>query len=255
MCPCLSVHHPILRSTLFSRLPGTPNNAWGVTGTFEPTKSLYTSYGLFDGNAGRFAQTGLNAWPDFNGYKFQIGEAGYAWRLHHEGKPGRIAAGAWHQSGKLLRPDYTYQNGDTGFYALGSQRLWYEHAGISPAGLTAFFQFGCTSSFATEVRRYAGAGLTAVSLIPGRPGDSFGVGLAWSSLNPLPNAGAFFSPGVSSAFTSFRPREIMWQAYYQAVLIPWFLTLQAGYSSIPEPGARPDIPWANALTVRFIVLF
>jgi hypothetical protein len=47
----------------------------------------------------------------------------------------------------------------------------------------------------------------------------------------------------------------MWQAYYQAILIPWFLTLQAGYSSIPEPGARPDVPWAHALTVRFVMLF
>lgn len=62
-----------------------------------------------------------------------------------------------------------------------------------------------------------------------------GVGLAWSNLNDASAAGAFFFPNVPSASTSFRGQELMWQAYYQAVLIPWGLVPLAAYTSIPTP--------------------
>jgi len=82
-----------------------------------------------------------------------------------------------------------------------------------------------------------------------------GVGLAWSNLHDAPGAGAFFFPNMASASASFRVQEFIWQAYYQMVLIPWGLALEAVYSSIPKPGARPDIPSAHALTARLIALF
>ncbi len=48
--------------------------------------------------------------------------------------------------------------------------------------------------------RYAGLGLTAFGLIPGRPQDSFGAGIAWSTLNHN---------------LDLRPDEILLQAYDQ----------------------------------------
>ncbi|MGA7316544.1 MAG: hypothetical protein WBX22_21540 [Silvibacterium sp.] len=91
--------------------------------------------------------------------------------------------------------------------------------------------------------------------MPKRPADTMGVGFAWSRLNQTPGAGAFFFPGVPSASTSLRPSEVMWQGYYQAVLILWKLVLVGAYSSVPTPGERPHLPWAHALTARLNVLF
>ena len=244
-----------INPTLFSKLPGYYNTAYGATLSFLPTKSFYASYGIFDGNLGRYVQTGLNLGPDFNSYKFNIAETGYAWRLGDQGKPGRIAAGGWHQTGQLITPAGTYVNGASGFYAFGSQRLWYRQPGVNSSGLGSFYQFGYSNSNSEIATRYVGAGLTGVALVPKRPADTMGVGLAWSRLNQTPGAGAFFFPGVPSASTSLRPSEVMWQGYYQAVLIPWKLVLVGAYSSIPTPGERPDLPWVHALTVRLNVLF
>jgi len=244
-----------INPTLFARLPGYYNTAYGATIAFLPTKSFYASYGIFDGNLARYVQTGLNLGPDFNTYKFNIAETGYAWRLGSQGKPGRIAAGGWHQTGQLPTPAGTYVNGASGFYAFASQRLWYHHPGRDASGLGSFYQYGYSNSASTIVTRYGGAGLTGVALVPKRPADTMGIGLAWSRLNQTPGAGAFFFPGVPSASTSLRPSETMLQAYYQAVLIPWKLVLVGAYTSIPTPGARHDLPWANALTVRLNVLF
>jgi porin len=161
----------------------------------------------------------------------------------------------WGQTEKLLAPDFTFEDVANGFYVFASQRLWYQHPGIAPNGLTGFFQFGYTDSHSALVTHYAGAGLTVVGLIPGRPADSMGVGLASSNLNDAPGAGAFFFPNMASASASFRAQEFMWQAYYQMVLIRWALALEAIYSSIPKLGARPDTSSAHALTARLIALF
>jgi porin len=247
-----------LNPTLFGRLPGSPNTAWGVTASFLPTNSLYASYGLFDGNGARGIQTGLNVGPDFNSYKFNIGEVGYAWRLGNEGKPGRIGVGIWGQTGTLFSGNLTPVQGANGFYAFGSQRLWYQHPGRDPSGLIGFLQFGASNSAANIATRYVGTGLTGLGLVPGRPADSMGIGLAWSKLNPGQYAGAIFFPDVPYPYlseTSFRSSETMLQADYQLVLIPYKLVLQAAYTAIPTPGARPGIPWANVLTLRLATIF
>jgi porin len=246
-----------LNPTLFGRLPGSPNTAWGVTASFLPTNSVYASYGLFDGNGARGVQTGLNIGPDFNSYKFHIGEVGYAWRLSDEGKPGRIAGGVWGQTGTLVTGNLTSVRGANGFYAFGSQRLWYQNPGRDPSGLIGFLQFGDSNSGANIATRYVGTGLTALGLIPGRPGDSMGVGLAWSKLNTGQFAGSIFFPDVPSPYvsTSLRPSETMLQADYQVVLIPYKLVVQGAYTAIPTPGQRPGIPWANVLTLRVAAVF
>jgi hypothetical protein len=66
---------------------------------------------------------------------------------------------------------------------------------------------------------------------------------------------AFFSRNGVSGSTLFGGQELMGQAYYQAVLIPWGLALEAAYSSIPKPGVCPDVSSAHALTLRLIALF
>jgi porin len=246
---------PGLNPTLFGRLPGYPNTAYGLEVTLEPTKQIYASYGIFDGNGATGFQTGLYAGPHINTYKFNIGEIGGDWRLGPQGKPGLAGIGVWGQTGRLLTPYLTYENGATGFYAFANQRLWYQHPGKDTSGIIGFLQYGYTNDRAAEVNAYAGGGLTAVGLMPRRPADSMGIGLAWSRLNRGPFAGAFFFPGISSTSTALRKSELMMQVYYQAVLIPWTLVLEPAYTFIPTPGARPNLPAAHALTAELVALF
>jgi hypothetical protein len=52
---------PAENPTLFGRLPSLPNTAYGAEVTIAPTKQLYISYGIFDGNNARGVQTGIQA--------------------------------------------------------------------------------------------------------------------------------------------------------------------------------------------------
>ena len=121
----------------------------------------------------------------------------------------------------------------------GSQRLWNRHPGLDSSGVSGFFQFGINDSRTLLAHRYFGLGLTGFGLIPGRPADTIGGGLAWSWLNR--NFG-------------FRSNETILAAYYQAKIVDG-LFLQPVLSYIPNPGATPKHAPAVALTVQTTVLF
>lgn len=248
---------PAENPTLFGRLPSLPNTAYGAEVTIAPTKQLYISYGIFDGNNARGVQTGLYAGPHVNNYKFDIGEIGYDWRLGSQGKPGLAGIGVWGQTGHILTPNQTFENGATGFYTFANQHLWYQHPGKDPSGVIAYAQYGYTNSKSAAVTRHVGFGLTGAGLVPGRPKDSMGVGVASSRQNSSPSAGAFFFPNVISASTALRKSELMSQFYYQAALVlaPWTLLVETAYTYIPTPGERPDLPAAHALTLQVVALF
>ena len=77
-----------------------------------------------------------------------------------------------------MPPRHVKQN-----YTFGSQRLWTRHPGIDNSGITGFFQFGINDSDTMPVNKYFGVGLAGLGLVPGRPKDSMGAGVAVSWLN------------------------------------------------------------------------
>jgi len=77
-----------LNPTLFGRLPAYPDTAYGAVVHFMPTTDLSVSYGLFDGNGARGVATGDQWLPELNGYRCNIAEVSYSWRLGGAGKPG-----------------------------------------------------------------------------------------------------------------------------------------------------------------------
>lgn len=236
--------------TLLGAIGGYYDSVSGITLTLAPTKNLYLSYGFYDGNVARGVRTGLTG-PHFNGYWFHIGEIGGAWILADK-YPGQFGAGLWHQTGLLDGPGVS-ENGMGGFYLFGSQRIWSRtgttpaedpktvsrDGGMQNASISTFFQFGVNNSITRPVNQYFGLGLTGFGLVPGRPGDSMGAGMAWSWLNP-----EIFN----------RPSELMFQGYYQAHLGAGMF-FQPGVSYIPTPGADADLGGAWALTFRVMVLF
>jgi len=249
-----------LNTTLFGRLSAYPDTAYGVVVHFAPTTNMYASYGIFDGNLG-FGDTGRDWWPEVNDYKFHIGELGYSWRLGKVGMPGRIGLGGWRQTGDLYTPALTVEDGATGYYLFANQRLWYQHPSLNNAGLIGYLQYGHTGSDASIVNTYLGAGLTGIGLVPGRPQDTISFGVARSSLNEEPGAGWFFFPDVTSDSMDLGSSELMLQATYQTNLAfgtpanYWTLSAVAGYTYIPNPGQRPDLPPAHVFSVRLVALF
>ena len=111
--------------------------------------------------------------------------------------------------------------------------------GGQDASISAFLQFGVNNSETLPMNQYFGMGLTGFGLVPRRPQDSVGVGMAWAWLNP-------------NLFD--RSSELMFQGYYQAHLYGGTF-FQPAVSYIPTPGASADLGGAWALTLRLTVLF
>jgi porin len=104
------------------------------------------------------------------------------------------------------------------------------------------------------VRQYFGLGLTGFGLVPERPKDSMGIGLAWGWMNTDQNAGAFFFPNAPGPSTSMRSNEAIIQSYYQTFVRPGVF-FEPLVTFVPNPGERPNLRDAWALTFQLVVLF
>lgn len=220
-------------------LPGYYNSAYGLTISYLPTKQIYASFGVYDGNMANGTQTGIKVGPTLNGNYFYIGELGASWLLGKEHKPGNIGIGAWQQSGPIQGAPTVSEDQAAGYYIFGNQRLWYKNPLENKSGISMFYQYGNNNSQALPINRYIGGGFTAFGLIPSRLDDSMGVGTAFSWLNQ---------------HSYDRPTELMYQAYYQAKIMTGFY-LEPVLTYIPTPGAGVNLPPAWAGTLRAIVLF
>lgn len=230
------IYTPIfVNTTLLGVIGGYYNSVYGAEATIAPVEQAYINLGFYDGRLANGVQTGLTG-PRFNGYYFSIIEGGCGWNTS---KPGIAAVGGWYQSG-TLRAANQEDNGTGGFYAFGSQALWVKESQTTNKGnISGFFQFGWNNSKTLPMNLYVGMGLTAFALVPSRPNDSFGMGIAWSRLNPH-----IFS----------RYSELMIQGYYQTQVYK-FIYFQPVLSYIPNPGAHPTKSNVCTLTGRMIVLF
>lgn len=253
-----------VQPTLLGAIGGYYNSVCGITVSMAPTKNTYLKYGFYDGNVARGQQTGMMG-PQFNGYYFNIWEAGMDWIIADK-YPGSFGAGLWYQTGLFEGANHKTDNGMGGFYTFGSQRVWSNDVPPAPAdggktsdgkstagkskiviapesrqhsSISAFFQYGVNNSVTMPMNQSFGLGLTGFGLIPGRPADSLGAGMSWAWLN-------------QNIFK--RDSELMFQWYYQAHLIGGTY-FQPAVSYIPTPGAGADLGGAWALTFRFTVLF
>jgi porin len=249
----LSYTPVFVNPTLLGAIPGYYNSATGLTAAFAPTKKLYLSYGVYDGNVALGHQTGLEG-PRFDGHYFHIGEVGYAYRAGSEKKPGNFGVGLWGQTGPLRDFDGQPVRNTGGVYLFGSQRLWFRNPGQDNSGISGFYQFGANNSNAMAARQFVGAGLTAFGLVPGRPDDSFGGGLAQTWLNGEPGAAQALFPQPLPNHSRLRPSQLMLASYYQLKLVDgWFL--QPNLTYIPTPAESSSTPQALAFTIRLTVLF
>ncbi|HSI82292.1 MAG: carbohydrate porin [Candidatus Methylacidiphilales bacterium] len=234
----LSMTPVFINPTLIGALPGYYNSALGATINITPVKWWYMNLGVYDGSGAKGIQTGIEA-PYFGGYYMGIAETGFNWTLGECKLPGRFAVGGWHQSGHLTGPPGVEEEGASGFYLFGNQRLWYANPGKDASGVTSFVQYGINDSRTLPVNEYVGGGLTAFGLVPCRPADSFGIGAAWSRLNHHIFA---------------RESEFMIQGYYQAHVYGT-VYFEPSLTYIPTPGINKELDASWSTTLRLTVLF
>ncbi len=230
-----------INPSLLGVLPGYYDSAWGLTATLIPNDTIYLSYGLYDGSLASGRRTGLDAWPSFDGYYLNIGEIGFAWGGQH---PGRLAFGAWHQSG-LMQGFDKQEHGIDGFYTFTTKRLLtiqQEEPGRT-GSVIGFLQYGINNSQTKPVIQFTGGGLSGFGLIPHRPRDSIGMGVAVSWLNDA------MEP---------QDTEVITQVYYQAHLASE-VYLQPTFSYVPHPGIRSPsndaYRAATSIILQLTVLF
>ncbi len=242
-----------INPTMLSVLPGYYNSATGLVVSAIPTKYTYLQYGFFDGNLARGEQTGFDG-PRFNGYYLHLLEAGLNWTLAKDDKPGKFGAGVWFQTGKLMGLNGRPEEGATGMYLFGSQRLYFEKPKSKGQGLVSWMQFGATNADISQTQRYFGFGLSYFGPIPNRDEDSCGFGLAYGTMNPDPQAGSSYFPNDNLRTTQLGSSETILTWYYQMKLRDG-LYIQPNLSYIPAPAEHPGIPAAFDFTLRGIVLF
>ena len=100
-------------------------------------------------------------------------------------------------------------------------------------------ELGANNSRTIVATRYVGLGVTAFGVVPGRPSDSLGAGLAWSALN---RAGGH------------RSDEALVQVYDQ-IQVFGPIYLQPTLTVSPNPGEKTARAPAVAFTVQSTVLF
>lgn len=225
--------------SLAAFLPSYYNSAFGASIFYFPIKSFYVSVGGYDGNKGRGEQTGITS-PQFNGYYLFISETGYSWS--NAKLPGRVALGAWRQTGELVLNTETEkitQQGTNGLYFYGSQRLWWKDKKCADSGIVTYLQLGVNNTKTTSINKFLGWGLSTYGLVPGRLKDAFGLGLSLAGLNKK-----------SEPYSS----EWMFQTYYQCHLFA-SVYLEPVISFIPRPGAVKDLPPTWAGTLRMLAHF
>ncbi|MGE9295307.1 MAG: carbohydrate porin [Puniceicoccales bacterium] len=230
-----------INPTTLGVMPGYYDSAWGVTLNLAPTNDLYVNWGIYDGSLASGFTTGDHAFPQFNGTYFMIAEIGGDWQLTNDGYLGRAGFGGWQQTGQLGPAGGVTEDGTHGVYGFLSQTIWQSShsAENDGSGIIGFFQWGINDSKTLPINGFLGAGVTAFNLVPGRPDDTFGLGAAYSWLNP----------------NSFqRDHELMLQTYYQAKVID-NLYVQPVLTYINEPGANPRYSDAWAFSFRATVLF
>ncbi len=208
---------------------------------FSPTLATFPSYpilanslGVFYRPTGRFELAGavydslLRDEPANRGSRplLLIGQASIRWG---GGGKGRLAAGAWRESGKIERFDGSLERDPSGSFFLLEQPLG------GAGGAVFFAQYAETSPGFSAVTRHLGAGVSAAGLF-GRADDVQGVMVSRADLSP-------FDPQLEGG------HETAVEVYYGRSISPR-VTLKPNLQYIRHPSGLDEVDDAVIVTLR-----
>lgn len=158
---------------------------------------------------------------------------------------GKVALGLWHYTRRFAAPGGddrgAMRRGRPGVYALGEGTVRAER---DPSqGLALFARAGWADPRVHRFELYAGGGLVYTGLLPGRPADEFGLGVAAA------RNGDVFRESEAAAGRPVTPFEIALELTYRAQVTSW-LALQPDLQVVFNPDTEPDRPGATLVGVR-----
>jgi len=236
------LHAGVCESDDPRRTPGYYNSALRRHRTVAVSRRFYLSLGGLRRQFGARRADRLASRAEVQRLRPQIGEAGTAWLLGPGDLPGRLRH-------RRLGPNADADPIDAARCAHSERnprrlRLRIAAAvarqrGGRRARRVGVHSMGINDSRTMIATRYVGLGVTAFGVIPGRPSDSLGAGIAWSRLNRNRN---------------LRPGETLLQFYDQIYVCGGFY-LQPTLTLSPNPGEKTARAPAIAFTVQSTVLF
>jgi len=184
-------------------------------------------------------------------HRFRIGRR--ATPLPYDDK---VAVGAWYYTASFDdlaavggrpggRP--VQRRGEGGAYLL-LDRLLFQSADNPDRRLTGFLQLGITNPVVDRFGTYVGAGLAMAAVLPGRPNDETGIGVA------MARNGSSYIDGQQYAGSAVDAVETAVELSYLAQVASW-LALQPDIQFVIHPNTDPRLHSATVVQLRLELTF
>jgi porin len=244
----------------------------GVRVKVTPNANLAALVALYNGNP---------VDPNFDtpqgrekhGLGFRIGDppllmGEVQWKYNRDknaaGLPGTLKIGGWHHFGKFDHQRYGADGlsladpvsngvaarlrGNSGIYGVVDQQLYQRPGADAGKGISAFARVMAAPGDRNSLSFYGDAGLVFSGFVAGRPGDAFGVAVAYSKISDAA-AGFDWDALAIGTGTQVRDFELDLELNYLAEIAPGW-TVQPMFQYIWNPGGttvNPDDPKAQAI--------
>ncbi len=124
--------------------------------------------------------------------------------------------------------------GDDGLYGLVDQMV-YRVPGTEDGAVSVFARLSGSPGDRNLVSFYADAGITGKGIVPGRPADTAGLAFAYTQISPGARRTDRVEGALLGAPYPVRSNETLFEATYQAQVVPGF-TLQPDVQYVVRPG-------------------
>lgn len=216
-----------------------PTTGLGLRAAGDIGSRLHWRFGAYDGAPGTDDDDFMSTRVSSDDGALFVGELEYSSERVH-----KLALGAWTYTADFERIDAALsaspaeQDGNQGFYAHFDTRL----GSLGPVDIDGALRAGLADARFNAVDSYVGMALTATHLVPSRPGDTLGVGVARARLGDSYRAIRFSDGQPATA------AETTFELVYRAELTPWLAVLPV-VQFVRDPGADPlmDDSWIAGL--------
>lgn len=237
--------------------PAYPLATPGIRLKLDPTPNLTLLAAVFNGDP-----AGPSADPqkaNHYGTSFRIsdpalvmaeGQYRYNQDKKSTGLAGTVRLGGWYHFGHfddrrldangvsvaISGNDFARRSGNWGIYGIIDQQIWRPASGEPDKGVGVFARIAGSPSDRNDVDFYVDGGIVFSGVVPGRPDDSFGAGIAYARISG--DARDFDRDLIAAgAIQPVRDHEAALEINYTAQIIPgWTITPEFQY--IWHPGCN-----------------
>ena len=241
--------------------PAYPLATPGVRLKLDPTPSLSLLAAVFNGDPSGAGPDEDPQRINRHGTNFRIKDSPLAmgeiqYKYHQDkgakGLAGTVKVGGWHHFGRFddqrldadglsladaaSSGEAARRRGNFGFYGVIDQQIWRPASGEADKGVGLFARVAGSPGDRSPVDFYIDGGIVFSGLVPGRPDDSFGAGLAFARISD--QARSLDREVVASGtLQPLRDHEAALEINYKAQIIPGWVVMPE-FQYIWHPGGH-----------------